>query len=87
MPLLVDMREWIEWLTDETLASNFFPYLKDVGTLIVPTSLQFELHVWTTRERDEKQALEAVALTELAGRRRATGHFVDIVCRHLASAC
>lgn len=46
------------------LAEQFQPWLDDVETVVVPTSLQFELYKWAKRERGEIQALEAVALTE-----------------------
>lgn len=64
MAVLVDTCGWIEWLTDGVLANRFLPYMKTPETLVVPTSLQFELYKWAKRERGEVPALEAVALTE-----------------------
>ncbi|MBN4053031.1 type II toxin-antitoxin system VapC family toxin [Gammaproteobacteria bacterium AH-315-K14] len=64
MACLVDTCGWIEWLTDGCLAEKFHPYLEDVETLLIPSSLQFELYKWAKREKGETQALEAVALTE-----------------------
>ncbi len=46
------------------LAEQFQPWLDDVETVVVPTSLQFEFYKWAKWERGEVQALEAVALTE-----------------------
>ena len=64
MAVLVDTCGWIEWLTDGTLAKSFLPYMKTPETLVIPTSLQFELYKWAKREQGETRALEAVALTE-----------------------
>ncbi len=64
MVYLVDTCGWIEWLTDGVLAEKFEPYLNEHKTLIVPTSLQFELYKWAEREKGEVEALKAVALTE-----------------------
>lgn len=64
MANLVDTCGWIEWLTDGTLAPRFQPYLEQADTLIIPTSLQFELYKWVRREKDEAIALAVIALTE-----------------------
>ncbi|MCB2264094.1 MAG: type II toxin-antitoxin system VapC family toxin [Candidatus Thiosymbion ectosymbiont of Robbea hypermnestra] len=64
MTVLVDTCGWIEWLTDDVLAERFAPYLSDPESLIVPTCLQFELYKWVKRERDERLALEVVAMTK-----------------------
>jgi len=61
---LVDTCGWIEWLTDGVLAEDFRPWLEAGESLVVPTSLQFELYKWVCRERDETLALEVIALTE-----------------------
>ncbi len=64
MTALVDTCGWIEWLTDGVLANRFMPYFQTPETLVVPTSLQFELYKWAKREEGEVRALETVALTE-----------------------
>ncbi|WP_295439263.1 type II toxin-antitoxin system VapC family toxin [uncultured Thiodictyon sp.] len=64
MALLVDTCGWIEWLTDDTLAESFQPYLENIDRLVVPTAIQFELYKWVCRERDSEQALRVIALTE-----------------------
>ena len=64
MAVLVDTCGWIEWLTDGVLANRFLPYMETSETLVVPTSLQYELYKWAKREQGEVPALEAVALTE-----------------------
>lgn len=66
MKFLVDTCGWIEWLTGGKLEKQYEKYLKDIQQLIVPTLIQFELYKWVSRERDETQALEIVAVTEKA---------------------
>lgn len=57
MKFVVDTCGWIEWLTDGILADRFTPYLTDNGNLIVPTSIQYELHKWICREKNEVVAV------------------------------
>jgi predicted nucleic acid-binding protein len=64
MSWLVDTCGWIEWLTDGGLAECYRPYMEEPASLLVPTSLQFELYKWTKREKGEALALEIIALTE-----------------------
>ncbi|WGS84834.1 type II toxin-antitoxin system VapC family toxin [Methylomonas sp. UP202] len=66
MKFVVDTCGWIEWLTDGILADRFAPYLADNPNLIVPTSIQYELHKWICRERNEVVALQVVELTQQA---------------------
>lgn len=66
MGALVDTCGWIEWLVDGPLAERFAPWLRSPEGLIVPTPLQFELYKWVKRERDERHALEIIAITEQA---------------------
>jgi predicted nucleic acid-binding protein len=63
MSVIVDTCGWIEWLTDGVLADNFAPYLSNLDELVVPTSIQYELHKWICREQDETLAMEIIALT------------------------
>jgi len=51
-------------LTDGILADEFAPYLNDLNNLIIPTSIQYELHKWICRERDEVLAMEIIELTQ-----------------------
>jgi len=44
MRVLVDTCGWIEWLTDGGLADRYQPYLQPLETVLVPTSVQFELY-------------------------------------------
>ena len=64
MNCLIDTCGWIEWLTDGELAENYFSYMQSVESIIVPTSVQFELYKWVSRVKGREAALEAVALTE-----------------------
>lgn len=64
MSIVVDTCGWIEWLTDGALASRFEPFLADPAALLVPTIVQYELHRWVCRERDEATALEVIGVTE-----------------------
>ena len=66
MKHVVDTCGWIEWLTDGILADRFAPYLADSDNLIVPTSIQYELHKWICREKNEEFALQVIALTQQA---------------------
>ncbi|MCY7332339.1 MAG: type II toxin-antitoxin system VapC family toxin [Pseudanabaena sp. CAN_BIN31] len=66
MRFVVDTCGWIEWLIDGVLADEFAPYLSDLQNLIVPTSIQYELHKWICRERDKVLAMEVIALTQQA---------------------
>ncbi|WP_019864468.1 type II toxin-antitoxin system VapC family toxin [Methylovulum miyakonense] len=63
---IVDTCGWIEWLTDGVLASEFEPYLLKPELLVVPTTIQYELHKWICRERSEAMALEIIAYTQQA---------------------
>jgi predicted nucleic acid-binding protein len=62
--ILIDTCGWIEWLTDGQLCAQFEPYFGQIKSVIVPTSVQYELYKWTARKRDIQTALEAVAMTE-----------------------
>jgi predicted nucleic acid-binding protein len=62
--VLVDTCGWIEWLTDGALAPRFQPFLAEPAVLIVPTIVQYELHRWVCREREEATALEVIGVTE-----------------------
>lgn len=63
---LIDTCGWIEWLTDGSLSEEYKPYFSHIETIIVPTSVQYELYKWVTRQASLQQALEAIAITEQA---------------------
>ncbi len=64
--ILIDTCGWIEWLTNGVLSDNYQSYFKQLDTMIVPTSVQFELYKWVVRKESIQLALEAIALTEQA---------------------
>ena len=66
MKYLVDTCGWIEWLTGGKLVVQFDNFFKNLDLLIVPTIVQFELYKWICREKDERTALEIIAITEQA---------------------
>lgn len=63
MKSLVAPCGWIEWLTDGQLVDDSRPWLEAGESLVVPSSIQFQLYQWVCRERDEAMALEVIALT------------------------
>ena len=64
--ILVDTCGWIEWLTNGSLSEQYAPYFGQIESMIVPTSVQYELYKWVTRQAGIQKALEAIALTEQA---------------------
>lgn len=64
MAVLVDTCGWIEWLTDGQLADSYAPCLVELDEVIVPTSVQFELYKWVSREASEAEAMEVIGITE-----------------------
>lgn len=64
--ILIDTCGWIEWLSDGELSDKYEPYYRQADSLIVPTSVQFELYKWVALQKNTQSALEAVALTEQA---------------------
>ena len=64
--ILVDTCGWIEWLTNGVLSEQYESYFNQVDSMIVPTSIQFELYKWVARKKSIQYALEAIALTEQA---------------------
>ncbi|WP_417908880.1 type II toxin-antitoxin system VapC family toxin [Candidatus Electronema sp. PJ] len=62
--ILIDTCGWIEWLTDGPLCAQFEPYFNRIESVIVPTSVQFELYKWTARRCNLQTALEVAAVTE-----------------------
>ena len=64
MTYLIDTCGWIEWLTADVLADDYAPYISNINSIIIPTSVQFELYKWVYRVKGKQSALESVALTE-----------------------
>jgi len=64
--VLVDTCGWIEWITAGSLVQKYEPFFDHIETMLMPTSVQFELYKWVKREHDVQKALEVIALTEQA---------------------
>lgn len=62
--MLVDTCGWIEWLINGSLAEKYAPYFNQTESLLVPTSVQFELYKWVMQKKGIQSALEAIAITE-----------------------
>ncbi len=64
--ILVDTCGWIEWLINGQLSNQYEPYFSQIDSMIMPTSVQFELYKWVARKKGVQQALEVIGLTEQA---------------------
>ena len=64
--VLVDTCGWIEWITAASLSKKYEPFFEHIETMLVPTSVQFELYKWVERKHNVQKALEVIALTEQA---------------------
>ncbi len=62
--ILIDTCGWIEWLTNGILSDQYQPYFDDFDSILVPTSVQFELYKWVVRTESVSLALESIAITE-----------------------
>ena len=61
---VVDSSGWLEFFADGPNASVFAPAFQKPGDLIVPTISLYEVFKRVLQQRDESQALQAVALME-----------------------
>ncbi len=68
---LVDSSGWLEFFADGPNASIFAPAIQRQSELIVPTITLYEVFKRVVQQRDESQALQAVALME-------QGNLVDL---------
>ena len=68
---VVDSSGWLEYLADGPNASFFAPAIERTADLVVPTLSLFEVFKRVLQQRDESQALQAVALMH-------QGHLVDL---------
>jgi predicted nucleic acid-binding protein len=59
---VVDSSGWLEYLADGPNAGFFAPAIERTGDLVVPTPSIFEVFKRVLQQRDESQALQAVAL-------------------------
>ena len=63
---VVDSSGWLEFFSDGPNASFFAPPIQKLSELIVPTLSLYEVFKRVLQQRDETQALKAVALMEQA---------------------
>jgi len=59
---VVDSSGWMEYFADGSKASSFEKTLQDTENLIVPTICVYEVFKVVLRERNENDALQAIAL-------------------------
>ncbi len=59
---VVDSCGWLEYFSDGYNADKFAEPIKEVGTLIVPTLVLYEVFKVALRERGEDDALQVVAV-------------------------
>ena len=58
---VVDSTGWLEYFADGSNAEFFAPAIESISELIVPTISICEVFKWVLQQRDESDALEAVA--------------------------
>jgi predicted nucleic acid-binding protein len=68
---VVDSSGWLEYLADGANAAFFAPAIEQTTELLVPTLSIFEVFKRVLQQRDESQALQAIALMH-------RGHVVDL---------
>jgi predicted nucleic acid-binding protein len=61
---VVESSGWLEFFSDGPNASFFAPPIQEPGELIVPTVGLYEVFKQVLQQRDESQAMQAVALME-----------------------
>jgi predicted nucleic acid-binding protein len=61
---IVDSSGWLEYFADGPNAEHFVAPLKKTGDLIVPSITLFEVFKVILRERNEDQALRAIAVMQ-----------------------
>jgi predicted nucleic acid-binding protein len=54
--LLVDSSGWLEYLTDDSKAGDFAPYIESEAPLLVPTIVLYEVFKMLSRERGKTAA-------------------------------
>ena len=61
---IVDSSGWLEYFADGPNAGFFAPAIENLAELIVPTISLYEVFKRVLQQKDESQALKAVALME-----------------------
>ena len=65
--VVVDSSGWLEYFTDGPKASAYARYLKDLGKIITPVIVLYEVYKKIKRERGEEMAKLCVAQIEKTG--------------------
>lgn len=63
---VVDSSAWLAYLADEPGAAHFSTAIEDTANLVVPTVCLLEVFKVIARQRDEGDALQAIALMQQA---------------------
>lgn len=63
---VVDSCGWLEYFADSTNADFFAPVIEDIGSLIVPVICLFEVFKRIIQQRNESDALRAIAVMKQA---------------------
>lgn len=63
---VVDSCGWLEYFADGTNADFFAPVIEDTGSLIVPVICLFEVFKRIIQQRNESDALRAIAVMKQA---------------------
>ena len=58
----LDTGAWIAWFADEPLADVIAPYVSLVDEVVVPATVEFEVHRWALRHTDDERAAAYAAL-------------------------
>jgi len=58
---VVDSSGWLEFFTDGPLAGRYFSYLDKPQELVVPSLVVYEVYKKIKKERNEEEALSAIA--------------------------
>jgi predicted nucleic acid-binding protein len=61
---VVDSSGWLEFFTDGPLADSYAEHLADLGQILTPAIVIYEVYKRIKRERSEEEALRAVAQLE-----------------------
>lgn len=61
---MVDSSGWLEFLTDGPLAESYGEHLADLGEVLTPAIVLYEVYKWIKRERTEEEALTVAAQIE-----------------------
>ena len=61
---IVDSSGWLEYFADEPNAGFFSPVIEKVNELVVPTITIYEVFKRVLQQRDENQAIQAIALMQ-----------------------